>query len=264
MFQCIKSQWQSSTVNKPLKKKITILRNQPFEITKTCLKKGWWWSSALASTINHRSWKGPLGSSSPTSCPKHIQLEQVAQGLHQLDLEIFKDGGSQLQFGRDKTWLELLFRQAIMIEVSQSLAKQWKQGDHASFSHSGLPFHLQCSNSVPNCSISVFIIRKTLLKTYKDKSCNIWKKKITHTNLDGIAWRTLIENFHAVFLLSGKQFSSFLTDLWKPQASPGRTLSVYSSLRTASIMLYTQTFKISGFQIISTGLDEDKCKYLPV
>ena len=57
----------------------------------------------------HRGWKGPLGISSPTSCTKHIQLEQFAQGLLQLGLDTSKDGSSLLQFGRDKTWLELLF-----------------------------------------------------------------------------------------------------------------------------------------------------------
>jgi len=53
----------------------------------------------------HRGWKGPLG----VSCPKHSQLEQVAQGLLQLGLETSNDRDSLLQFGRDKTWLELLF-----------------------------------------------------------------------------------------------------------------------------------------------------------
>lgn len=57
----------------------------------------------------HRGWKGPLRISSPTSCPKHIQLEQVAQGLLPLGLDTSKDGGSLLQFGKDKTQLELLF-----------------------------------------------------------------------------------------------------------------------------------------------------------
>lgn len=51
----------------------------------------------------HRGWKGPLGISNPTSDLKHVQLEQVAQGLCQFGLDTYKEGGSLLQFGRDKT-----------------------------------------------------------------------------------------------------------------------------------------------------------------
>lgn len=56
----------------------------------------------------HRGWKGPLGISNPASSIKHIQLDQIAQGLCQLGLDAYKDGGSLLQYGKDKTWLELL------------------------------------------------------------------------------------------------------------------------------------------------------------
>lgn len=76
----------------------------------------------------HRGWKGPLGISNPTSCIKYVQLEQVAQGLCQLGLDAYKDRGSLLQFGRDKTWLELLFKWQIMTQVFQPLAKKWKRG----------------------------------------------------------------------------------------------------------------------------------------
>lgn len=51
----------------------------------------------------HRGWKGPLGISNSTSGIKHVQLEQVTQGFHQLGLDAYKNRGSLLQYDRDKT-----------------------------------------------------------------------------------------------------------------------------------------------------------------
>lgn len=85
-------------------------------------------TSAQNQSQKHTGWKGLLGISNPTSGIKHVQLEQVAQGFHQLGLDVYKDRGSLLQYGRDKTWLELLFMWQIMTQVFQPLAKEWKCG----------------------------------------------------------------------------------------------------------------------------------------
>lgn len=58
---------------------------------------------------NHKGWKRPWGISSPNSCLKYVQLEQVAQGLLQLGLATSKDGDPLLQFGSNRTWVELFF-----------------------------------------------------------------------------------------------------------------------------------------------------------
>lgn len=71
-----------------------------------------------------RGWKELLGISSPTSCPKHIQVQQLAQGFLQVGLDTSNEGGSLLQFFRDNTCLKLLFIGEIMTQVFQSLAKK--------------------------------------------------------------------------------------------------------------------------------------------